>query len=156
MSPENDELPITLPEDRNETPSLLPQLLRRLGLEKGQQGIPSQADLLADLKHPAWYVRAAAVRALGRLGALAPQADLLVALDDPHLSVRANAVLALSTLGERAPVERLIQVLQSDPEWQVRESAVLALASLGQLAWEESRLTALNDPDGNVREVASA
>jgi WD40 repeat protein len=155
MSPENDELPITLPEDRNETPSLLPELLRRLGLEKGQQGIPSQADLLADLKHPAWYVRAAAVCALGRLGALAPQADLLVALDDPHLSVRANAVLALSTLGERAPVERLVQVLQSDTEWQVRESAVLALASLGQLAREESRLTALNDPDGNVREAAS-
>lgn len=155
MSPENDELPITLPEDRKETPSLLPDLLRRLGLQMRQQGIPSQADLLADLKHPAWYVRAAAVCALGRLGALAPLADLLVALDDPHLSVRANAVLALSTLGERTPVERLIQVLQSDPEWQVRESAVLALASLGQLGREESRLAALNDPDGNVREAAS-
>jgi Tol biopolymer transport system component len=154
MSPENDELPITLPEDRNETPSLLPELLRRLGLEKGQQGIPSQADLLADLKHPAWYVRATAVCALGRLGVLAPQADLLLALDDPHLSVRANAVLALSTLGERTPVERLIQVLQSDPEWQVRESAVLALASLGQLAREESRWAALHDPDGKVREAA--
>ena len=154
MPSENDESPVPLPEDRKEMPSLLPELRRRLGLEIRQQDVPSQAELLADLGHPAWYVRATAVRTLGRLGALAPQAELLVALDDPHLSVRANAVLALSTLGERAPVERLVQVLQSDPEWQVRESAVLALASLGHLAREESRLTALNDPDPHVREAA--
>ena len=136
-------------------PSLLPELVRRLGLEKGQQDALSQAELLANLTHPEWQVRAAAVRALGRLEALAPLEGLLMALDDPHLSVRANAVLALSTLGERTPVERLIQVLHSDPEWQVRESAVLALANLGPLAREETRLVALNDPDGNVREAAN-
>src|SRR5579871_1141751 len=113
MSPENDERPVTPSEGENEMPSLLPDLLQRLSLEKGQQGPPSQAELLANLTHPAWYVRAAAVRALGRLGALAPQAELLAALDDPHVSVRANAVLALGTLGEHAPLERLIQALQS-------------------------------------------
>jgi Tol biopolymer transport system component len=155
MSPENDELSVTLPGDSHERPSLLPELRRRLSLDQGQQGVVPQADLLADLKHPAWHVRAAAVRALGRLGALAPQADLLVALDDPHPSVRANAVLALSTLGERAPVERLVQALQNDTEWQVRESAVLALANLGQLVPEKSLSTALNDPDRHVREAAS-
>ena len=155
MSPENDELPIIPHEDRNEMPSLLPDLLRRLSLEKGQQDTLSQAELLANLTHPEWQVRAAAVRDLGRLGALAPLESLLIALDDPHLSVRANAVLALSTLGERTPVERLIQALQSDSEWQVRESTVLALANLGQLAREEMRLAATNDPDGNVREAAS-
>ena len=154
MSPENDELPITPPENGNAIPSLLPELLRRLRLEKGQQDTLSQAELLANLTHPEWQVRAAAVRALDRLGALAPLESLLMALDDLHPSVRANAVLALSTLGERAPVERLIQVLHSDPEWQVRESAVLSLANLGHLAGEEARLALLNDPDSTVREAA--
>ena len=59
MSSENDEPPANMSADRNEMlPSLLPELLRHLGLDKEPQGVPSQASLLADLKNPAWYVRA--------------------------------------------------------------------------------------------------
>lgn len=159
MPPENDE-PIVKssaegPGELHPPPSLLPDLLRRLGLEKGQEAVPQVTNLVADLKHPAWYVRAAAVRELGKLGEQASPALILAALDDPHVSVRANAVLALGALGERAPVEQLVQALLLDSEWQVRESAALALETLGKFAPGAPLLAALHDPDIAVRQAAS-
>jgi WD40 repeat protein len=155
MSPENDELfpqlPANEPEKTNESPSLLPGLLQRLGLDEGQQVTRQVPQLLADLKHPAWYVRAAAVRALGER---APLEALFAALDDPHVSVRANAVLALSALGEQAPIERIAEKLLHDDEWQVRESAALALGKLGFHAPETPLLAALSDSDELVRHAA--
>ncbi|HEY0754821.1 MAG TPA: HEAT repeat domain-containing protein [Ktedonobacteraceae bacterium] len=135
-------------------PFLLPDLLRRLGLDREQEDTLDLLGLLADLRSTAWYRRAAAVRALAKLGERAPLAPLLAALDDPHVSVRANAVLALSQLGTYAPVERLAEILLRDSEWQVRESAADALRTLGTRAPVAPLLAALHDPDTIVRQAA--
>lgn len=127
--------------------SLLPGLRQRLRLDQGGEAAPQ----VAEFKHSAWYVRAAAVRGLG---VRAPYELLLAALDDPHVSVRANAVQALSELGESAPLERLTQALLGDSEWQVRESAALALGTLGTRAPGTPLLAALHDPDVMVRRAA--
>lgn len=135
-------------------PSRLPDLLRHLGLDQGTESAPQVSRLLADLKDPAWYVRARAVRELAKLGEQAPLEALLSALDDTHVSVRANAVRVLSELGTRAPVERLVEALLGDSEWQVRESAALALETLGTHAPGGPLLDALHDPDTTVRHAA--
>lgn len=136
------------------SPSLLPDLLRRLGLAKGAEDEPRVSRLQTDLENPAWYIRARAVSELASLGERAPLGVLLSMLDDAHVSVRANAVRVLSELGTRAPVERLVEVLRSDSEWQVRESAALALATLGTRVPGGPLLDALHDPDTTVRHAA--
>lgn len=134
-------------------PSRLPELLQRLGLERTPEDRPAMSRLLADLRDPAWYRRAAALRDLAKWGEQAPLEELLKALEDEHVSVRANAVQALAQLGARAPVERLGEVLLHDSEWQVRESAALALAQLGEQAPVTPLLNARYDPDATVRQA---
>ncbi len=157
MSSENDEPfsqwrldgpPETLPSS-----SLFPDLLQRLGLDRERTGTPPLPRLLIELQDPAWYVRAAAVRDLGKMGERAPLEALLAALADEHVSVRANAALALGSMGQRLPVERLSEALLYDSEWQVRESAALALAKTGPQTSEGPLLAALHDSDPQVRQA---
>lgn len=134
------------------SPSRLPDLLRRLGLDQEhREDIPDLARVLADLDAVEWYRRAAAVRRLADFGEQAPLDALLKALNDLHVSVRANAVSALARLGTRAPVERLTEALLGDSDWQVRESAACALETLGARSPVEPLLAALHDPDSSVR-----
>ncbi len=136
-----------------EPPSRLPELLRRLGLDRNPQDRPEMSSLLADLKDPAWYKRAAALQELAKRGEQVPLEALLSALEDEHVSVRANAVQALAQLGTRAPLERLSELLLHDDEWQVRESAAFALAGLGEHTPLTPLLSALYDPDATVRQA---
>ncbi len=116
-------------------------------------GMPA-SDLVDALEHPHWEIRAAAVRALGKLGKRAPLEPLMSALYDEHRMVRAAAVRALSCLGTRVPLDQLVMVLH-DHEWEVREMAVLALAELDAQAARPLLLAALHDSNGSVREAAS-
>src|SRR5712691_8626499 len=109
--------------------SLLHTVLGRLGLgDKPALQETQVNELVATLVHQDWYVRAAAVRALGRLGEQAPLEPLLAALADEDGSVRAAAAHALGLLGERTPADRLVMALH-DSEWHVRETAILALGT---------------------------
>ncbi|MDQ2717952.1 MAG: HEAT repeat domain-containing protein, partial [Chloroflexota bacterium] len=129
--------------------SLLPTVLQRLGLDGSRVQLDQVADLVAELEHDEWYVRAQAVRQLGMLGMDAPLEPLTRALDDPHVTVRAAAVHAVGMLGVRTPVSRLAQALH-DSEWQVREMAALTLGTLGERTPVAALLEALNDPDATV------
>ncbi len=136
-------------------PSLVPTVLSRLGLgEEPAQGDTRVNELVAALGQREWYVRAAAVRKLGRLGERAPVEPLQAALDDEDSSVRAAAVRALGRLAERAPVDRLIVALH-DRDWHVRETAALALGSLNGRVPVEPLSAALNDQDVAVRQAAA-
>lgn len=134
-------------------PSLLPTVLQRLGLDGEQQRPVFTGDPVAALQHPAWHVRAAAVRSLEKMGEYAPLEPLLAALEDEHPSVRAAAVYALSKLGTHAPAARLAQTL-GDPDWHVRETAVLALTALEQEGQSPALALQAQDADAAVRETA--
>ncbi len=129
--------------------SVIPNVLARLGL-RGLDVLPEKSlDQPGDALHSgAWYVRAAAVRALMSLGKQAPIEPLVEALKDKDETVRALAVRALGGLEERAPVEQLVVAL-ADDAWIVREAAVLALGELGERA--EPLVKVLDDEDVSVR-----
>ena len=129
--------------------SLLPSVLRRLGLEgsptthveeqiaalrneeRHPRGAASLEYCAAALHDPAWEVRAAAVWALGALGELAPAEALLNALSDEDGSVRAAALRTLYGMKGRVPLEPTLRLLL-DADWQVREAVTLTLDELGE------------------------
>src|SRR5262245_61357186 len=122
--------------------SFFPVELSRLGLDNGRTPNGSQVyGLIAALGSRDWHVRAAAVRALEKLGEQAPLEPLLAALNDEDGSVRAAAVHALGAFRERVPVEQLVAALD-DREWHVRETAALTLGRLGKRAPKERLLAA--------------
>lgn len=114
------------------------------------------AEQQAGLNHPAWEIRAAAVRTLdGKDDALTLEL-LQPALQDEHRLVRVAALRVLSHMKKNAPLEYLLRAL-SDSDWEVREMAVLAL---GEIHAQKPDLipsllrVAQNDPDGIVRDAA--
>lgn len=129
--------------------SLLPSVLRRLGLEdtpttrideqiaalrnveRHPRGAASLEFCAAALRDPAWEVRAAAVWALGTFGELAPGEALLNALSDEDGSVRAAAFRTLNRINGRVPLEPTLRLLR-DADWQVREAVALTLEELGE------------------------
>ena len=132
-------------------PSLLPTVLQHLGLQD-EVSMPVE-HLVQALHAQEWYVRAAAVRRVGKLGPHAPLDLLLIALHDEHVSVRVTAAHALGSVGTRMPVAPLVAALHDD-EWQVRETAIFSLGMLGKNAPSEPLLAALQDDDAAVREAA--
>src|SRR5207302_1588457 len=103
-------------EDTHAPPSLLPTVLHRLGLTPEQPQPEMSADeLIAKLKSDDWTMRAAAVRALGKLETAAPVELLVSALNDKDATVRAAAVHVLGNMGRRAPLHRLVEALH-DPD----------------------------------------
>lgn len=135
-------------------PSLVPNVLHRLGLAPEQTPAEISAEeWIAKLKSGDWERRAAAVRALGRREHDVPVELLVSALDDEDESVRAAAVHALGNIGKWVPLRRLTEALH-DSNWHVRETAVLTLGKQEQHVPDEVFITALRDTDGSVREAA--
>src|SRR5579863_8664984 len=86
-------------------PTLLPTVLHELGLDSprllGDQPVDAVGDDIWYTPRGTlpggevmWVMRAATVRALGKLGEQAPLEQLLAALEDEHEMVRATAVHA--------------------------------------------------------------
>jgi hypothetical protein len=135
-------------------PSLASNVLHRLGLTPEQTpSAISAEEWIARLKGSDWELRAAAVRALGRLEHDIPVELLVSALDDEDESVRAAAVHVLGNIGKWVPLDRLAEALH-DSAWHVRETAVLTLGKQEQHVPDEVFITALRDTDGSVREAA--
>ncbi len=78
---------------------------------------------------------------------------LVEALKDNHMLVRSNAVMLLSKRPLEESVEPLIQALK-DKDYLVKSNAMVALASFGR-PMVDRMLTALNDPDPDVRAGAA-
>jgi HEAT repeats len=149
--------------------SLLPSVLRRLGLEdtpttrideqiavlRNEERRPHEAASLelcaAALHDPAWEVRAAAVWALRAYGEQAPVEALLNALTDEDSSVRAAVLRTLSGMSGHVSREPALRLLH-DADWKVREAAALTLEEIGeqpQLYKEmETHLVAQTDFNG--------
>ncbi len=143
-------------EQQQVPPTLLPNVLQRLGLAPGQAPSDFELsidDLIAKLKSDRWEERVVAVRALGKLEMAVPIEMFVPILHDEDPTVRAATVHLLGNMGRRTPLHWLVEALQ-DPDWQVREVAVLALGKQGQRVPNEVLMTALHDTDGSVREAA--
>jgi HEAT repeats len=122
---ENTPIPDTRAEATNSIPdlSILQQaVLRRIALAQKHTASATVEELVEQLAHPEWQIRAMAVHKLSDLGVEAPLDHLLHALDDTHSSVRAAAVYALGKSGQRVPLTYLERALQDD-DWHVREVA---------------------------------
>jgi HEAT repeat protein len=97
--------------------------------------IGSLAPLLGALRavdHPG--LRAAAARAIGRLGQPSGLPALVEALTDPALSVRQEAAWMLGLSGRGEAIEPLSRLLASPVEPALRVTVVRALARTGQPA----------------------
>lgn len=154
----------------HETPAQRSQLLRQQApvslndgiinrLEQRKTYLSAQkplAELLEDLHHPRWEVRALAVQALGTSGEPVPLSALETALQDEQRFVRIAATGALEHSDRPVPRDLLLTVLR-DHDWQVREVAILALAkNTFPLPEKEAVLfLALEDVNAEVRDAAA-
>lgn len=112
------------------------------------------ADLLAALSDDSPEVRAAAVRAVARIGAPESGTHLVARLDDPDPVVRAAAAFGLGLLGRAEAVPALISAFDDgDPE--VRARTVQALGALADGGAAAVLLRALSDESPGVREEAA-
>jgi hypothetical protein len=101
-------------------------------------------------------LRAAAVRALGVLGAPGTLALLLPRLDDESPEVRWEAAFVLARLGQPEAVPALVARLD-DAHAEVRRQSALALGMLGaRSARERIAALAAGDPDARTRGGAAA
>ena len=131
------------------------EVMATFGLAKTARLSENQLeDLLFALNDPAWSVRVATLRALGKMGAQAPVAALVTALSDEHEEVRSAAVRALGNLGRRAPIESL-QTMLHDDSWHVRTASVMALGKQRERVSSEPFISALHDSDESVRAAAA-
>jgi len=105
------------------------------------------------LKDKDWWVRRAAVEALGKTGEPQALLALIQALRDKDEDVRQAAAWALGKLGDRQAVPALLEVLKNW-DWQVRRAAAWALGEIGDPQAVPALIEALRDKDWLVREAA--
>jgi HEAT repeat protein len=131
--------------------------LRRVVLETtGRLGLADMAEeVAASTVHPDPELRAAAFRALHRLGSVpeGAQASLLAALDDEVDFVRVQAAHAAAFLSAGAVLPALESRL-GDASWWVRRAAAASLARLGDDGVATVRRAAETHPDRAARDMA--
>ena len=122
-----------------------------LGFAHGKTAQAEQtiASLGSMLKHPAWYVRADAARALGRIQTAEAAALLASALGDGSGFVRSVVREALEAQGEAATLT--ITASLDAPNATVRWQAAWVLGRLGATAGVLPLLRALDDGSPTVR-----
>lgn len=102
---------------------------------------------------PEPVVRAAAGRALGRLGAREAVPDLVKALSDTSADVRVVAAAALWRLPDPTATEPLLERVK-DADKAVREWSALALGVIGDKRAVSEMVRLLGDPERSVRLAA--
>lgn len=85
-------------------------------------------DIVSLLNSGGKELRAAAIKAIGKMGKDAPTKFLVRALDDPDWEVRAISAKILGILKDPGAGAALAKAIQ-DPEWWVRQNAVEAIFS---------------------------
>lgn len=106
-----------------------------LGAMNDQEAIAPLIRLMKVTKNP--YVKRAAIRSLGELGAKEAVAELLDILNDKdvHKTIRANAVFALGEIGDPKVVPNLVKALYQEKAFFFAH-ANLALVKIGEPAVE--------------------
>jgi HEAT repeat protein len=121
---------------------------RRRAAVAGHRGDETGARAL--LTHPDAGVRAVALHALARMGAVTEH-DLVAALGDPSAEVRRRA------LADAVPATGIdLRPLLADPESTVAEQAAWALGERGDTAAVDALVAAATHSDALVREAAVA
>jgi HEAT repeat protein len=135
-----------------ERPALLNRVLDAVGRLKLLDMTEEVASFAVD---PDPEVRAAAFRALARLGLLPPGADQAVAvsLHDPIEFVRVQAVRAAALLG-RDEARHALWDLLGDESWWVRRSAAQTLVGMGTVGPATIKEAAARHPDRYARHMA--
>jgi len=100
-------------------------------------------------------LRAAAVGALGSLGAAETTKQICQMLEDKEWEVRREAASALGRLGNLESLEALAKTLD-DVDSDVREAAALALGRIGDRRSVSALVLALKDEVASVRRIASS
>ncbi len=108
-----------------------------------------QADLLAELNHPAWERRLKAVQAIEVNEQTLPA--VLKALQDPRAAIRRWAAAVLGSSGRSEAVEPLCRVVLGDSSASVRRTAGDALSDLSDSRAIGSLCQALTDISKLVR-----
>jgi cyclophilin family peptidyl-prolyl cis-trans isomerase len=111
--------------------------------------------LAAHLRDAEPETRAAAARALGRIGAQAGVAALVAALSDSDAPVRREAIFALGQIGSPDGRDALSRVASSNASPEEREEAILALGKLSGDGSAEAILPFLSDPAAKIRAGAA-
>jgi HEAT repeat protein len=145
-------VPALLPVLGQAPPAVLRSAIETAGIVRAAALAKSVATYLP---HPDVEFRAAALRALRRLGCLPECATPLVlqALHDPALPVRVQAAHAAALLPPRAALLPLGRCL-GDRSWWVRRAAALALLQLGGRGTATLAWAAVRHPDRFGREMA--
>jgi len=98
-----------------------------------------------------WSVRAAAVRALGRLGARRALPEIAKALGDPRSELRTVAAAALWRVPDPVVTPALVSHLQTDTDPVVRQWCAVALGATMDRRATEPLIAALRDASSPVR-----
>ncbi len=132
--------------------------VRRAGLDAiGRLGLLPLAYVAAEcVKDKDAEVRAAALRALARMGRIPGQAreDALAALHDPVEFVRVHAARTVGHLPGAAATKALWELL-ADPSWFVRRGAGEALLGRGPEGEAEVQRASREHPDRYARELCA-
>jgi putative heme-binding domain-containing protein len=129
---------------------LLADALRRLGKHRP----PTAAGILADkLGSPAAQVRAAAIEALGEMGAEEGRTRTAALLADENPLVRRAAAVAAGRLAARQATEPLLKAA-ADSDSSVRRAAFEALTQLKDLRAVLPAAAALGDPEVQLAALA--
>ena len=129
---------------------------RNVGYALSAVGAPAVPALIEAAGHPQWWVRAAAVNALGEMGLAARESvpTLIAALRDDSLIVQQQAAQALGMASQEGPeaVPALAATLQHE-DAEVRRNVTLALLRIGKHAEEATPAlqSVLEDDDRYVR-----
>ncbi len=99
--------------------------------------------------------RAAAARALGRLGRSEGLEPLLARLSDPEADVRREVLFALGQIGDAQARDALVRIAGSNAAAEERIEAILALGKLEGEGAAEAVLPFLGDDDATVRAEAA-
>ncbi|HNI18581.1 MAG TPA: HEAT repeat domain-containing protein [Nitrospira sp.] len=130
-----------------------PEVRRTAAEGLGKIGHPSASPgLIAALADRDPHVRAAAALALGRVGDAKSGAALVEHLSDSSESVRTASALALGEIGTSVNHEEKILRALRQPEVSTRLAASRALLSLETVSFSTDLLSALDDPNAQVRQ----
>ena len=130
-----------------------PEVRRTAAEGLGKIGHPSASSgLIAALADRDPHVRAAAALALGRVGDAKSGAALVEHLSDSSESVRTASALALGEIGPSVSHEEQILRALRQPEVSTRLAASRALLSLETVSFSTDLLSALDDPNAQVRQ----
>lgn len=129
------------------------QEVRELARSGGPEAAGELERILQDDPDPA--IRRLAIGALSGLDDPSASEAIASALSDEDRAVRVQAVRALRNLLDDGVAPYLAQVIRADDEVAVRMMAVQMAADLSEGAGEEVLRRALDDPDEEVREIAS-